>query len=236
MKFEKNVFITGKIRCVTGVHIGGTKEIVEIGGHDNPVILDPRTRKPIIPGSSLKGKMRSLLEFKTGKVKEAKNPGEPHQCSDKNCPVCLVFGSTADVERGPTRLLVRDCFTEDDVELENKTENQINRLRGKAENPRTFERVPAGTEFKMELVMGVYEGDCVELLRYPLEALSLLENSYIGGSGTRGYGKVEFTDITIAYRDAEMYERGEPPETLATFNDVDTALAKFDERVTKPLG
>jgi CRISPR-associated protein Csm3 len=234
MKFEKNVFIKGKIRCRTGMHIGGTESGVDIGGVDKTVILDPRTRRPIIPGSSLKGKMRSLLEFKTGKVKEAKKLGEPHQCKDKGCPICLVFGSTADVERGPTRLIVRDCFTkEDNVELENKTENMINRLKGKAENPRTFERVPAGTEFNMELVMGLYEGDDAGLLKYPLEALSLLENSYLGGSGTRGYGKVEFTDVAILYRDAAMYENGEPPETVATFEDVDTALAKFDEITAK---
>ncbi len=232
MKFEKNVFITGKIRCITGLHIGGTKETVEIGGHDNPVIMDTLTRKPIIPGSSLKGKMRSLLEFTEDKVMKK---GEPHKCQDADCPICTVFGSTEDVGRGPTRLIVRDCFMDEDadVELETKTENVINRLKGKAEHPRTFERVPAGTEFNMELVVGLYSDGDKELIKYPLKALSLLENSYLGGSGTRGYGKVEFTDIEVSYKDVGMYGSGTQREVIGTFDDVDDALGKLGQITSK---
>jgi len=235
MKFEKNVFITGKIRCITGLHIGGTKETVEIGGHDAPVIMDPLTRRPIIPGSSLKGKMRTLLEFTEGKVMER---GAPHKCPDAGCPICTVFGSTEDVERGPTRLIVRDCFMDEDadyVELESKTENWIDRLTGKAGRGgiRTLERVPASTEFNMELVICLYTDDDSGLIKYPLQALSMLENSYLGGSGTRGYGKVVFTDIEVSYRDAGMYGAGTQREIIGTFDDVDDALSELDEITSK---
>jgi CRISPR-associated protein Csm3 len=56
LEFKENVIISGKIICNTGLHIGGSKEELEIGGTDAPVIIDPETRIPVIPGSSLKGK------------------------------------------------------------------------------------------------------------------------------------------------------------------------------------
>jgi CRISPR-associated protein Csm3 len=63
-QFKAHVIITGKIQCLTGLHIGGTEEGYEIGGMDNPVIKDKITGYPYIPGSSLKGKMRSMMEWK----------------------------------------------------------------------------------------------------------------------------------------------------------------------------
>ena len=62
MKLVKIKKITGEIKCVTNLHIGGSKDMLGIGMMDNPVIRDPVTDEPYIPGSSLKGKMRSLLE------------------------------------------------------------------------------------------------------------------------------------------------------------------------------
>jgi CRISPR type III-A-associated RAMP protein Csm3 len=56
------VVITGGIRLVTGLHIGGAAAGLDIGGVDNPIIRHPVTREPYIPGSSLRGKIRALLE------------------------------------------------------------------------------------------------------------------------------------------------------------------------------
>lgn len=230
LNLEKNIFLNGNILCETGLHIGGTKESVEIGGGDNPIIMDPNTKRPVIPGSSLKGKMRTLIEFKEGKLKEGKQKdGEPHSCDEEDCQICIVFGNTSDKLTGPTRLIVRDSILDRDVTTEVKTENMINRLMGKAKHPRDIDRVPAGTEFGFEMVLGIYSGDGLELLRYPLLGLALLQNSYLGGSGTRGYGRVKFSDIDIRYRDASMYDRGEPPQSIGRYANPDEVLMNFDE-------
>ena len=63
----KKIKIQTSITLVTGLHIGGSSENVEIGGIDSPVIkLGTRENQPYIPGSSLKGKMRCLLEQAAG--------------------------------------------------------------------------------------------------------------------------------------------------------------------------
>ena len=66
MSFEIKM-ITGTIQVVTGLHIGAGNSEMHIGGTDNPVIKNILTNEPYIPGSSLKGKMRSLLQLYTGK-------------------------------------------------------------------------------------------------------------------------------------------------------------------------
>ena len=114
MKQLKIKTLSGKIKVETGLHIGAGNDVIEIGGMDNPIIRNPKTKMPYIPGSSVKGKMRSLMEWKLGKV--AQNNGKP--CSCGKCEVCRVFGVSAanrsDEEeqagqRGPTRLIVRDA-------------------------------------------------------------------------------------------------------------------------------
>ncbi len=120
--------IEGTIEVVTGLHIGGSTSVIEIGGKDNPVIRHPITKEPYIPGSSLKGKMRSLLEWKLGiidirkKVKDKdkdidnKAFGDVHKyggykCEKEKCPICVIFGTSADdAGLGPTRLIVRDAM------------------------------------------------------------------------------------------------------------------------------
>ena len=110
--------ITGKIIVQTGLHIGGDSKTMEIGGMDNPIIRNPATGEPYIPGSSLKGKMRALYEMETGRYR---SNGDCCNCGKPDCPVCVVFGSAnngdksnngQDVSKlkGPTRLIVRDSF------------------------------------------------------------------------------------------------------------------------------
>lgn len=212
MKLLKHLIITGILKCETGLHIGGEREELEVGGVDLPVIKHPITKEPYIPGSSLKGKMRSELEKKYGKVQA--ESGEPCGCAREDCFVCRLFGphKNTDHNLGPTRMLVRDSFftsqTRNEFErivkekgmeyLEKKTENIIDRRTGRALHPRTQERVPAGAEFNIEIILQIFEGDDEQLLLDKVkEGLKLIQASYLGGSGSRGYGKVKFYDLRI---------------------------------------
>jgi CRISPR-associated protein Csm3 len=199
--------LSGILHCETGLHIGGSSETIEIGGMDNPVIRNPLNDQPYIPGSSLKGKMRSLLEWELGKIM---GDGNIHKCDEPTCPICRIFGSSDDnIERGPTRVIFRDAFlTEKSLErleklrkekgllyAENKTENMINRLKGKAEKPRTQERIPPGIEFEFSIGFRVLEETDENLFPYLLHGLWLAEQDALGGSGSRGYGKIKFLNV-----------------------------------------
>lgn len=203
LSFVCNVVIRGKINCLTGLHIGGSKEKMQIGGVDNPVIRDPISHLPYIPGSSLKGKLRNLSEFANNK---AYNPPKEtrHECDQADCLVCKLFGSSKhNHERGPTRLMVRDCMPDHstitlwenlDSELlytELKPENNIDRLTSAAD-PRQMERVVRGSCFSFEVIISFYDKSDKELLPVLSQAMALLQENYLGGSGTRGYGQVAF--------------------------------------------
>lgn len=196
--------IRGTIHCITGLHIGCGTEGVEIGGIDNPVIKDPRSGYPYIPGSSLKGKMRCLLELKHGIRSQKKDA----PCSCGECGICRVFGNTSkDSKVGVTRAVFRDAFlSAQSIEMlkkrnmlatEAKTENSIDRIKGTALNPRVSERAIAGLEFDFEIALRVFEGDGDAPERMIREGLVMVQNDALGGSGSRGYGKVEFRNLTL---------------------------------------
>ena len=90
LKLEKYIKFQGTLVCKTGLRVGGSREDIEIGGLDNPIIRDSVTKLPYIPGSSLKGKLRSLLEYRYC-ADEIKEKGEPCGCARENCPVCRLF-------------------------------------------------------------------------------------------------------------------------------------------------
>ena len=212
MTQTKSKKIIGKIIVKTGLHIGTGSDKVEIGGMDNPVIKNPLTREPYIPGSSIKGKLRSLLEWKEGKVRAS--DGKPCNCGKPECSICRIFGSGNNNRenaklRGPTRLIVRDAELTEDFKkklhdgkpiLEDKTENSLNRITAEA-NPRHIERVVPGTEFNFELVYRIIDtgdsGKEDEKLfdSVVLEGLKLLQNDYLGGGGSRGNGRIEFAEL-----------------------------------------
>jgi len=219
MKLKKIKVIKGRIFCETGLHIGGSQDEIEIGGVDLPVIKHPITKEPYIPGSSLKGKMRSTLERKYDKVT---NKGEPCGCGKEDCLICRVFGPHKNTSHslGPTRILVRDSKLSQETRneykelavkggvlpLENKTENIINRLKGTAEHPRSLERVPAGSKFDTEIAVQIFEGDNEQdIIDFIKEGLLLVQETYLGGFGSRGSGKVKFQDLTI---DGEAFTLG----------------------------
>lgn len=211
MKLQEKIAITGTITAITGLHIGGSKSSIEIGGMDNIVIKTPNG-VPFIPGSSLKGKLRSLL------VKKNSNSKNEHE---DPIDIQKLFGyqgrnkdeanNIQEKEPQISRLIFRDAYlNEEQFEktfkgatlstefTEEKYENVIDRKSGKAQHPRQMERVPVGAIFDFEIIMDVYEGDdkeeMIELLK---QAFSLLEDDYLGGNGTRGYGKVKI-EYTIS--------------------------------------
>lgn len=262
-EFIGNIVLKGKLECVTGLHIGGSKDKLEIGGVDSPVLRDPHTNCPYIPASSLKGKMRSLLEFSTGKIMPNKKGASPGcNCAEAGCSVCRVFGSAAqNRQSGPTRLLIRDAYPDKettdmwsklDSELmytEYKSENSIDRLTSAA-NPRFIERVVKGSKFDVEFVYGVYSIDGIddtEFFKNVIEALKLLEHSALGGSGSRGYGQISFKfaePFVVSRLDyvnaTEVFKNACKPNSDDFFaNKFTKRLSEFDERyiadLVKPL-
>lgn len=228
IKLEGKLIIKGVIEAKTGLSIGGSTVGLDIGGVDNPVIKDAEG-KPYIPGSSLKGKMRSLLEKAEGKKLSTPLGGSRiHVCEKpeeyKNCHVCKIFGIPGEKPFGePTRLIVRDAFLIEDsiteemkknLDLEYtevKFENVIDRITSAA-NPRQTERVPAGAKFDFEMIYNVFNEQDKKNLIQVFTAMNLLENDYLGSSGSRGYGKVEFKDLKIYWNSIKDYEEGKTYE------------------------
>lgn len=226
--------LVGSLECLTGLHIGGSTTGLEIGGLDNPVIKDPLTDQPYIPGSSLKGKLRSLLEWRWGLVEpNNKNKYNPYHCNDltqrvESLRLARLFGPNSNehdvrVIAGPTRLTVRDSFLSEksakqltemlgeQIYTEVKTENALDRVTSEA-NPRPMERVPKGAQFNVSLILDVYEmqpeSPSKDLLEALFTALAMLEHSALGGGGSRGSGQVTFCNLKITWRSAQDYASG----------------------------
>ncbi len=263
------VVMNGKIKAETGLSIGGPTVGLDIGGVDNAVIKDAEG-KPYIPGSSMKGKMRSLSEKFEGKATEENRvwvvkPDEKgekgisiHLCDKKDCKICNIFGRTngefSKIDNSkrnkvsddkvvikctiPTRLIVRDCHLIEEslipekirkelkkpeeirkaledvkkkLDLEwtqVKFENVIDRITSAA-NPRQMERVPEGAEFEFGMIYNVFNESDKSNLKEVFKAMELVEHDYIGGSGSRGYGKVKFEGMGVYWKSKKDYEEGD---------------------------
>lgn len=253
IQLQGKIILKGTIEAITGLHIGGNAGEFDIGGIDNPIIRNAFNRQPYIPGSSLRGKMRSLLDRHYEKdlnktvgtgvhVHECKTPTEYNECH-----VCHVFG-VAPIQqlRGrtmPTRLIVRDTFlTQEALEMldradtdtdftEIKTEVAIDRITSAA-TPRHQERVPAGTTFgPLQIVHSLYTlrddnynsrgNDELNLFDTVLKGMELLEDDYLGGSGSRGSGQIAFENLTMNFKSRECYENPNVPLiTIAENTDI----------------
>ncbi|MHC1599443.1 MAG: type III-A CRISPR-associated RAMP protein Csm3 [Candidatus Methanospirareceae archaeon] len=241
-EFLGKVMIKGRMEVITGLHIGASKETVKIGGIDSPVVRDPVTNLPYIPGSSLKGKMRSLMEKALGKeFREISKqpPIQIHVCGDEHCEVCRLFGSSVKVGREqkhiPARLIVRDLHLLNRDALEKidtglpytewKFENSIDRVTSAA-NPRQIERVPAGAVFGLELVYDAHDrGQLKEDIENIHRALKLLENDALGGHGSRGYGQVRFSETTFDVYPTAYYACGDETHVLEGTKDMDAIVS-----------
>ena len=214
-KLIKKILYTGTIELKTGLHIGGTNAALNIGGPDKFVVRNPLNNIPYIPGSSLKGKMRALVEIANGCVDVDVDRGKVGPSKDPNSVSGKLFGvATGSDNNRPSRLIVRDAeldvdacdFSNTDLPYtESKTEVAIDRVTAKA-NPRTFERVPAGAKFKLNMVLNVFEGEDEKGLKKTLkQAIELLEDDYLGGHGSRGYGQIKFEGLDIDKGVEKMY-------------------------------
>lgn len=213
-KLKTIIKIEGNLILKTGLHIGAGNDEIKIGGIDNPVVRNPLTNEPYIPGSSLKGKVRTLLEWCEGKITMDGKPWYVEQGADI---ITKLFGNGKNVdgyEGGPTRVSFSDCFLtkkssmklrEKGALTESKYEVSIDRRTGTVSKagPRQTERVPAGAEFGFTLTLRVFEDDDQDkLVEYLLKGLKLLSLDALGGHGSRGYGRVEFV-----FNDSKLQER-----------------------------
>lgn len=189
--------ITGTIEVKTGMHIGGSSAFAAIGAVDSSVIKDVRSNLPMIPGSSLKGKMRTLLAKEYNEA-VANKPDEDAECLTR------LFGSAKKGHVKRSRLIISDMFLSNGEELrkqgiqsftEVKFENTINRATAVA-NPRQIERVVRGSLFGMDIIYEVEEEEqAADDMKILAEGFKLLQYDYLGGNGSRGYGKVAFHDL-----------------------------------------
>lgn len=209
------ILIQGDLTIKTGMHIGGGSDYAPIGAVDSPFIRDSLTQEPIIPGSSLKGKIRTLLARYRSKKYIVNSIDEDDDVIKR------LFGSTR--PQTISRLQFQDLFISEETKLlfesidtdtymgEVKFENTINRVTSVA-MPRQIERVPAGTKFAFKLVYTLIDKDEAEedlgILRKGLELLQL---DYLGGHGTRGYGRISIDNVTIQtfFIDDELSKRCE---------------------------
>ena len=251
IQLQGRIFLEGTIHAKTGLHIGGNSGELDIGGIDNPIIRNAFNRQPYIPGSSLRGKMRGLLDryFENPLEKRVGRDVRVHECENpqdyNQCPVCQVFGvAPQGAMRGktlPTRLIVRDAFLTDaaldaldradtDTDFtEIKTEVAIDRITSAA-TPRQQERVPAGTTFgPFQIVHSLYTQDGgnlqdeLQLFDTVLTGMELLEDDYLGGSGSRGSGQIAFNNLEMTLKTRECYEKSDtPPVDVFASADIKT--------------
>lgn len=188
--------ITADINVLTGLHIGASNIFSAIGTVDSPVIRDPISNEPIIPGSSIKGKMRTIMARMIEQEYILPTPD-----NDKE-EIKRLFG-TGGKEALRGRLQFSDAYLKNAQEIkavgltEIKFENTINRKTAMA-NPRQIERVIKGSVFKFVLI---YDLGKLEEVEEDFKNLSLvlktLQLDYLGGHGSRGYGKISFTNFSV---------------------------------------
>lgn len=218
------VFVECQVQTITGLHIGAAETAMAIGGVDNVVVRDTLTQHPYIPGSSLKGKMRSLMEKFHGAAQNRRigRGVKIHVCESEesygDCAICRLYGLPGELQFArPTRLIVRDMpLSEESVEkleaaktdlpfTEVKWEAAIDRVTSAA-TPRQLERVPAGAVFSpVEMIYTVYEAGDIDRFEQVVQGMALLEDDYLGGLGSRGSGKVAFKEIAIRAKSRDNY-------------------------------
>lgn len=195
--------ITGTLEVLTGMHIGGSSAFAAIGAVDSPVVRDTLSDEPMVPGSSLKGKIRALL------AQQYNGKRTVNTCDEDDPCILRLFGSAKKGGAHNSRLIFRDLLLSNLEELrdcgvrsatEVKFENGINRLTSVA-NPRQIERTIRGSKFALSIVYNsadaADEAEAAADLALLAEGMELLQYDYLGGHGSRGYGRVKFTGLRL---------------------------------------
>lgn len=244
-KLLGKISLDGSLKCLTGLHIGASKENMEIGALDSPVVRDPISLEPFIPGSSLKGKLRSLLERANHRILPnrqggtERNPVLRHECDGWEpkkdvypgaieCPICRIFGATGrdNGANFPSRLKVRD------LRLTKRSKKQLSEIETgllytewkfengidritSAANPRNLERVPRGAKFGFSIV---YDVEDVETLQTDLENLQLAIR-LLHDDALGGHGSRGYGHVRLDFDQIEArkiaHYRGEANQTRA---------------------
>jgi CRISPR-associated protein Csm3 len=217
MKLLDYTSLRGIIRLKTGLYIGTGEEVGKMEAL--PVMRSIRTGLPYIPGSSIKGKMRSLIELTYGKIGQNGGP-----CDCGTCQICILFGSAStNTTNEPTRLIFRDIYLTPDFEkkfreirLEKKPGIRIDRTTGTVPRGALFHihRVPEGFEFDLQVTIRIFEkkeknndkevikkDNKENIKKWLATGLFLMEQDTLGGGGTRGSGYVEFDNIKFDGKD-----------------------------------
>ncbi|MGE0435149.1 MAG: type III-A CRISPR-associated RAMP protein Csm3 [Planctomycetota bacterium] len=235
LRLNQKIFVRGLIVARTGLSIGGTDTGLGAGGADRVVIREPLSNQPYIPGSTLKGRMRSLLERLYGEFGPAPggHPGGPVRKPElpETKRMCDLFGVPADDRTAvPGRLTVRDSRLLNGAALEAareldlpytelKTEVTIDRITART-TPHHYERVPAGAVFGLDVVVTAWhvdghDDDVPTLLRELFTGMRLVQDDALGACGSRGYGKVEFHVKSVTTRDRASYLNGGQEQPVA---------------------
>jgi CRISPR-associated protein Csm3 len=226
-KLVKKIILTGEILAETGLMVGGSSSALEIGGTDKQVVRNPINKMPYIPGSSLKGKMRSLFELSRGQI-SAEEKGFGPTMDDKH-EAAQLFGfikgkQNDNKKQQPSRLIVRDGEMLNSADFGNtellytevKSENTIDRITSAA-NPRFFERVPKGARFQLNMVINVFNSDIngEHFLNLVYEALRLVQDDYVGGGGSRGNGQISIKLSKVEEKPSNYYKLGAKSEIVS---------------------
>lgn len=220
-KLEKRLILTGTIEAVTPLHIGSGKPQVEIGEVDMPVLTDPNGQ-PYIPGSSLKGRVRAEAEriAREKGIEVCSPPDVKNMCGslksnvDDFCICCKIFGTAGNISVA-SKVKFRDAYPTERLEtLLERTGIAIDREKGTVSRGAlyTIQAAPAGTKFAFEVVAENLADDELRLL---LAALKSVEDSALGGSSTRGFGKVKFNIEKVVERSAKYYLGEEEEKVFA---------------------
>ena len=230
---QGKIIIKGEIEALTGLMIGGTNTSMQIGGLDKSIVRNPVTKRPYIPGSSLKGKIRSLVDLRDGTIQEEEVKDKDGRVVRKRYKTTQdhrtvsgrLFGTARDGKddnQRPSRIIFRDSelteFNHNDIRIqpddlkdtdslytEFKAENFIDRITSEA-TPRTFERVPRGGIFAMEIILNYHFEEERQDLAEMFKALQLLQDDYLGGSGSRGNGQVKIRIQSVTERTSAFYQ------------------------------
>lgn len=257
LKFQGKLILDAELHCETGLHIGAGKGTLEIGGADNPVVKDAFGR-PYIPGSSLRGRLRSLLEQANGSRADmiylSRRRGQEvriHQSDRPDDEICLLFGrNPGRVERvsgdggeqahaTPARLTIYDAALDPESitpQMRESLDDEITEVKSEnavdritsQANPRTLERVPAGARFRVRMVLDVLCDEDRELFPRVVEAMRMLEDDALGGGGSRGSGRVRFANLRLAYRGRDYYSGGAPEREIVSGGDLAALHAAGD--------
>jgi CRISPR-associated protein Csm3 len=245
------IIVRAAVQLETGLHIGASAS--SISGLEFPVVRDPLSGQPYLPGSSLRGKMRAETERVLGLTPNSAGRGgvqfyvpASREEYDAN-PIGRLFGvpgARAFAVDGAARLVVRDAFLTPEsaaalrrarTELpftEVKAEASVDRVTAEAA-PRQIERIPAGARLApLEIVYSVFSGRDLDDFAWVARGLQLVEDGYLGGHGSRGSGKVRFVDLEVILRSRAGY-RGEDGAAFEPrrYPDVVTWLADLEELV-----